>query len=263
MMNFTKSDSKRCQNPKAKREMSIENTGKLYVRIGQTGRTEVCESSSETRKSTSLLRKAARQTRRRPILLLLAVLAFALLFLLLTGYGSDQRTGRIMGKKSADYRKICCLAYSNSSDGPCQLMHYVTPDGMVSLAIPSDYKRMEGRTDQVFLSEDNRISILLEVIDTEEAPISLRTLHRLTLENITAELSAVRIAEPRFFITRGGNEAFDTSMKDEHYEYGIVTAASQSRFATVILAAERTNDDALKTQLEDLISATGLSLFVN
>ncbi|MDD2294664.1 MAG: hypothetical protein PHT29_02305 [Eubacteriales bacterium] len=142
-------------------------------------------------------------------------------------------------------------------------MHYVTPDGMVSLAILSDYKRMEGRTDQVFLSEDNRVSILLEVIDTEEAPISLRTLHRLTLENITAELSAARTAEPRFFITRGGNEAFDTRMKDEHYEYGIVTAASQSRFATVILAAERTNDDALQTQLEDLISATGLSLFVN
>ena len=80
---------------------------------------------------------------------------------------------------------------------------------------------------------------------------------------MTAELNVVIATEPRFFITRGGNEAFDTRMKDERYDYGIITAASQNHFVTVLLAAERLEEGSLQEQLDDLISAAGSSLFVN
>lgn len=147
------------------------------------------------------------------------------------------------------------------------MIHYVTPDKTASLALPSNCRQespQEGaQTDQIFLTEDGQISILLETVKQEDLPVTLRTLHRLTLENMTAELKAVIAAQPRFFITRGGNEAFDTRMKDEHYDYGIITAASQNHFVTVILATECMEESSLQEQLDDLISAAGLSLFVN
>ena len=245
-----------------------EKSGAPVVHIGPDGKATVWNGAIQNKRIGSMLRKLHVAAKPR-IVLLSAVIGLSLLIVLLTGSRAEPFIGKILGKDSACCRKIATLADCTEPGNSSQTSLYINAEGTVSLALPdrvwSGAAADQEEASMLFVSEDGTLSILLETTDRQEMPIQLRTLHRLTLESMTSELNAQAASPSCFLFTRGGNEAFETCMRDETYDYGIITAASADRFVSLLIAALRSGDQedtALQQQLAGLIRAAGSSLYI-
>ncbi len=245
-----------------------EKSNNPVVHIADDGKAKVWNDPPQTKRIAGQLRKLRAAVKPRAAVIS-AAFGLLLLIVLLTGFDSETFTGKILGKDSACSQKIATLSNWAAPDEPLQTSLYINSEGTVSLAIP-DWVRSEQAAGEegenvLFMSEDGTLSILLETTERQTMPVQLRTLHRLTLESMTSELNAQTSAPSCFLFTRGGNEAFETCMRDEAYDYGIITAASPDRFVTVLVAALRSSEQdetAFREQLAGLIRTAGSSLYI-
>ena len=241
----------------------------VSVRIDPSGKAVVTDLLFDDPPGAIHTARTIRRMRSGTVVLFPLIFVMAAILLFFAGSGSEEFIGERMGKSTAAYQKIDRLSRGSSSLAPPEMKYHLSPDEMLSLALPSDFKEetlpSEDPPILSFRSADGGKSALLQVTDKEQTPTSLRILHRLTLESMTAELGASILSESFFFVTRGGNDAFNTLMEDGRYDYGIVTATSPEHFVTLILSTEHIpeEDDARQKLWHDLTTAVGCSIFLD
>jgi hypothetical protein len=108
-----------------------------------------------------------------------------------------------------------------------------------SFVVPLDFlEEKDAEEDSAYVrfkTEDESFFLIFNIALKENAPVELRTFHRLAFENLIAEFDATISNMPQYFTTVSGNKAFETRLSDDDYNYTIVTAASDVAFATLII----------------------------
>lgn len=109
-------------------------------------------------------------------------------------------------------------------------------------------------------TEDESFFLILHVVPQNQAPVELRTFHRLTFENTMAEFNATVLGLPSYFKTANGNRAFESRLYDDRYEYYLVTAASDQAFATLMISSDLNSRKENEDEVAYLIQTIAHSL---
>ena len=147
---------------------------------------------------------------------------------------------RLMPKPEASALKVQQLHTLNQNERRVIFAPYKVKTHNASFVVPLDFlEENVSEEDSVYVkfkTEDESFFLIFNVVLRENAPVELRTFHRLAFENLLAEFDARISKMPQYFTTTSGNKAFETGLSDDDYNYTIVTAASDSAFATLIIS---------------------------
>ncbi|NCB41250.1 MAG: hypothetical protein EOM59_01320 [Clostridia bacterium] len=173
---------------------------------------------------------------------LLGIICFSILLGICILAFSRDLLYKLMPKESLSALKIQHIRTLETNENTIVFTPRKAEEYNASFVAPLNFMEEQvSEDDSVYMklkTADDSLFLILHIIPKTEAPVELRTFHRLTFENIVSEFDAQVSGLPTYFTTDAGNKAFETRLYDRNYEYYLITVSSETAFATLMISSE-------------------------